>query len=590
MSATEHILDEQLRVLVDAEKEILAQLRELAVAGEHAAEARRLAEILAGIDELFLLVIVGEFNSGKSSFINALFGQKTRVEGPIPVDDRITIMRYGEEPGERTLTPFVVESRAPVEFLRDISIVDTPGTNSVVRQHQEITEDFIPRADLVLFLTSADRPLTESERQFLSYIREWGKKIVFVLNKIDTKEPAEVEEIVAFVDEKCRELLGFKPAIYPVSARLALASKLGGNPRDWTRSRFEPLEDYIFNTLAGGEKLRLKLLSPLDTANTVGDRLAEEYGAKRELLADDTAKIARIEEQLEAARQEMRSNFQKFTLQVDALVVKLRDRGVDFLDRHVRVSHLKLLRSETQFRDEFERVVLGEWQRELERTVDESVDWLVRNNMRLWNDTLEFFNAQVRKAEYDSRILGRVGGQFAYEREEVHARIRREAEARVRSLDHREECRRVIDGALNAIMQSVGLGAGAVGLGYILATAFTTIALDVTGVTAAALLFAASFFILPYKRQRAIEEFRAKAETLRAELRRAFEAESNKEIDRAVDNVRSALEPYTRYVRSERAKVEERAEALADIRKRLGALRRDIEREVGGQETVGRKQ
>ena len=577
MSVTEHILDERLRPLIESEKGLLKNLRDLALAGEHAADARRIDEILAGIDELFLLVIVGEFNSGKSSFINALFGQKTRVEGPVPVDDRITIMHYGTEAEERTITPFVTERRVPIEFLRNIAIVDTPGTNSVVRQHQEITEDFIPRADLVLFITSIDRPLTESERQFLSYIQQWGKKIVIVLNKTDTKDEAEIKEVMEFVDDKCRELLGFRPLIFPISAKLALAAKLGSNPRDWTRSRFEALEDYVFHTLSEGERLRLKLLSPLDSANTVVGKLTDEYAGKLELLSDDTTRIARIEDQLETARKEMQANFQKFTLQIDALVVELRDRGADFLDRHVRLRHLNLLRNELKFREEFERAVLVEWQRELDRTVNESVDWLVRNNLKLWNDALEYFNAQVRKNEYDSQMIGRIGGHFVYEREEVYNRIRREAEARVNSLDHREECRRVIDGALNAIQQSFGLGASAIGLGYVLATAFTTVALDVTGVAAAAVLFSASFFILPYKRRRAIEEFRAKTESLRSELRRAFETESNKEIDRAVDNVRGALDPYTRFVRTERAKVEERASVLADSRERLLVLKRQIE-------------
>ncbi len=577
MNTAEQIVDEDLRSLIDAEKQLLRSLLALAVAGEHQEDARRLNDILAGIDELFLLVIVGEFNSGKSSFINSLFGQKARVEGPVPVDDRITIIRHGDRPEERTLSPFVTESRLPVEFLRDIAIVDTPGTNSVIRQHQEVTEDFIPRADLILFTTSIDRPLTESERQFLSYIQQWGKKIIIVLNKIDTKDEAEIAEVTEFVDSKCRELLGFKPMIFPVSAKLALGAKLGGNPRDWTRSRFEALEDYIFHKLSERERLQLKLLSPLDSANTVAEKLRNEYSGKLELLSDDTAKIVRIEEQLAAADGEMRSNFQKFVLRVDALVVELRDRGVDFLDRNMRVRNLGLLRSEARFRDEFEREVLAEWRNKLDETVNESVDWLVRNNMRLWNDTLEYFNTQVRKTQYDAQIVGRVGGQFVYEREEVHARIRREAEQRVQSLDHREECRRVIHSSMAALQQSFGLGAGALGLGYVLATIFTTVALDVTGIAAATLLFAASFFILPYKRKRAVENFRSKVEELRAEMRRVFENKSAEEIERAVDNVRGTLEPYTRFVRSERAKVEERSATLGEARERLHVLKREIE-------------
>jgi flagellar biosynthesis/type III secretory pathway chaperone len=273
----------------------------------------------------------------------------------------------------------------------------------------------------------------------------------------------------------------------------------------------------------------------------------------------------------------MQANFQKFVLQIDAQVVELRDRGADFLERNMRISNINLLRSETRFREEFERQVLGDWREKLDRTVNESVDWIVRQNMRLWNDTLEYFNSQVRKTDYDSRVIGRVGGQFVYDREEVHARIRHEAENRVRSLDHREECRRIIGSSMTALHQSFGLGAGAVGLGYVLATAFTTVALDVTGIAAATLLFTASFFILPYKRKRAIEELRSKVEKLREEMKTVFENKSLEEIDRAVENVRGALDPYTRFVKSEQTKLSERSSRLTEIIERLKMLKREIE-------------
>ena len=81
LTLAEQIVDERLRQIIDSQKEMITKLHALAEAGEHAEDARRLNETLANIDELFLLVIAGEFNSGKSSFINALFGEKVRVEG-----------------------------------------------------------------------------------------------------------------------------------------------------------------------------------------------------------------------------------------------------------------------------------------------------------------------------------------------------------------------------------------------------------------------------------------------------------------------------------------------------------------------------
>ena len=130
-------------------------------------------------------MIAGEFNSGKSSFINALLGERVLPEGVTPTTDRINLLRHGPEVTEHAVEAFLLERTHPAELLRELSVVDTPGTNAVIRRHEELTRDFVPRADLVLFVTSADRPFSESEREFLERIRDWGKKIVFIVNKID---------------------------------------------------------------------------------------------------------------------------------------------------------------------------------------------------------------------------------------------------------------------------------------------------------------------------------------------------------------------------------------------------------------------
>jgi translation elongation factor EF-Tu-like GTPase len=148
----------------------------------------------------------------------------------------------------------------PADLLRHLNIVDTPGTNAIIREHQAITEEFVPRSDLVLFITSADRPFTESERGFLSQIKAWGKKVVIVINKIDLFETAsELAQVVEFVRENSVRLLAMTPDIFPVSARRALRAKQG-DPAQWPDSNFEPLERYIHDTLDESSRLRLKFL------------------------------------------------------------------------------------------------------------------------------------------------------------------------------------------------------------------------------------------------------------------------------------------------------------------------------------------
>ncbi|HLE14715.1 MAG TPA: dynamin family protein, partial [Anaerolineales bacterium] len=168
-----------------------------------------LAASIRQLDELFLLVIVGEFNAGKSAFINALLGQALLKEGVTPTTTQITILQFGEEVKRQPLDHNQSLLNLPADFLQEISIVDTPGTNTIIREHEALTSQFVPRADLILFVTSADRPFTESERAFLEKLRNWGKKVVIVLNKIDIlQNDDELDQIAKFILENSKYLLG----------------------------------------------------------------------------------------------------------------------------------------------------------------------------------------------------------------------------------------------------------------------------------------------------------------------------------------------------------------------------------------------
>jgi predicted GTPase len=171
------ILSQEQEELLRRTRDVLGQLRDVLGATAVSKEDRAaLIESVRQLDDLFLLVIAGEFNAGKSAFINALLGQSLLPEGVTPTTSQIYLLKYGEQVGKRPLTSGIWEQTAPVDILREIVIVDTPGTNAILREHEALTAEFIPRSDLVLFITSADRPFTESERTFLTQIRTWAKK------------------------------------------------------------------------------------------------------------------------------------------------------------------------------------------------------------------------------------------------------------------------------------------------------------------------------------------------------------------------------------------------------------------------------
>src|SRR5581483_1464003 len=227
-------------------------------------DAAALADSLRQLDELFLLVVVGEFNAGKSTLLNALLGAAVLEEGVTPTTQAIHLLRHGETTTRKLLPDGIEERTAPAPFLAHLTLVDTPGTNALERRHEAITERYVPRADLVLFVTSANRPFTESERAFLERVRAWGKKLVVVVNKVDIlRREDEVAQVLDFVATNAERLLGVRPALFPVAARLALEGSLEGDEAKLAASRFAALRRYLVETLDARERLRLKLGNPL---------------------------------------------------------------------------------------------------------------------------------------------------------------------------------------------------------------------------------------------------------------------------------------------------------------------------------------
>lgn len=166
------LLNQKQEDLLKDERRLMNDLQlALGRLGIEREDQEALQQSIQQLDEFFLIVVVGEFNAGKSAVINALLGQRLLEEGVTPTTTKIHLLRHGEKQQRTVISERQILLTFPVEFLSELSIVDTPGTNAVIREHEIITSRFIPRSDLVLFITSADRPFTESERVFLEHIR-----------------------------------------------------------------------------------------------------------------------------------------------------------------------------------------------------------------------------------------------------------------------------------------------------------------------------------------------------------------------------------------------------------------------------------
>ena len=562
--------------LLREERKVLSRLKGALVRFEAAAEHQAaLDKSIEQLDELFLLVIVGEFNSGKSAFINALVGAPVAQEGVTPTTAQINVLQYGETATRQVRDAALHVITAPAPILRDIHIVDTPGTNAIIREHEAITADFVPRSDLVLFVTSADRPFTETERAFLEQVRGWGKKVVIVINKIDILDAAQVEEVRAFVAESARALLGFNPEIFPVSSRLALKGKQG-DPASWEASRFEALEAYITTSLDAPGRIHLKLLNPLG----VGSALTERHGTivrdRLTLLKDDYATLEEVESQLQVYQDDLGRDFEFRMADIDRILLEMERRGHDYFDDTLRIGRVMDLLNRSRIQQGFEQRVVADAPQQIERKVGELVDWLVAADLRQWQAVTT--HLAERRRQYRDRIVGEDAGQFHYDRTRLIDSAGREAQRVVETYDQRREAQEIADNARNAVAATAAAGAGALGLGTIVTVAASTAAADITGIVLASVVAAIGFFILPTKRQKAKEEMRKKIGDVRQRLSDALKKQFAQEIQRSGNRIRESIAPYSRFIRSEGEKLKSFDQELREIAAAIASLRERIER------------
>ena len=559
-------LDSEQDELLKHTRETLGRLREVLAETEATPSDRKaLTDSVRQLDELFLLVVAGEFNSGKSAFINTLLGESLQEVGVTPTTDQIYWLKFGKaiekSPGERGIWV----KTAPVEMLRKISIVDTPGTNAIMREHEALTAEFVPRSDLVLFITSADRPFTESERSFLAQIQEWGKKIVLVVNKIDILgDPEEVEQVVDFVTSASQKLIGDIAAVFAVSAKLAQSGDVAGG--------FSPLESYIQETLDDDGRFRLKLLNPLGVGYRLVTQQLEDVQVDLDVLRDDNALLDDVKRQMIYYNDDMQRNFKARLGEIDNLLYEMEKRGNDFLDDRIRLARIPDLLRSKQLEKDFEKEVVGDTAEQIEQRVSELVDWLVEQDLRQWTSVSEHLTE--RSAEHAGRVVGESGpreGTLAYDRQRLIESIGKATKRAVETFDKEREAEELAHSARAAVVNT-GLAGIGVGLGVAVVVAAHTAFLDFTGVFAGVAAAALGLLILPARKRKAKQEFVEKLEELRTKLMGSLTTQFDREMRRSTQRIEDTIAPFTRFVRAEEEKLSARWDQLRELEAHITGL------------------
>lgn len=294
-------------------EEITKDLHELTIHIGHEEMSQTISELRNRLHEPFMFVIVGEVKAGKSSFVNALLatGEEITKVAPQPMTDTIQQILYGEERSELMVNEYLKKIILPVDILRDIAIVDTPGTNTIVEHHQEITERFVPASDLIVFVFEAKNPYRQSAWAFFDYIQsDWRKKVIFVLQQKDLMPAEDLAVNIQGVKDYALKKGMAEPQVFAVSAKQEQEG-------EQDESGFLPLRKYIQENITGGQAPALKLANGIATAGNINERITEGLSLRQRQFEADQHFRADIRETLED--QEQKSNNQ-VDLLLDALL------------------------------------------------------------------------------------------------------------------------------------------------------------------------------------------------------------------------------------------------------------------------------
>ncbi len=267
---------------------------------------RTVKDLAARVDDPFMFVIVGEVKAGKSSFINALLETQEEIckVAPSPMTDTIQQITYGEEASMISISEHLKRITYPLDILKEVAIVDTPGTNTIIEYHQQITEEFVPSSDLIVFVFESKNPYRESAWKFFDFIKEeWRKKIIFILQQKDLMEP---DDLIVNIDGVRTHAIkkGIKePIVFAVSAKQELegAKDLSG---------YTNVRNYISEHITGGKAPYLKLLNNAENSLTINAKIYEGLDLRKLQYEKDLEFRSAIKSILDRQDQKTRKQIQ----------------------------------------------------------------------------------------------------------------------------------------------------------------------------------------------------------------------------------------------------------------------------------------
>ena len=533
--SVQRVLGPELKQKYDSLRDVIQRCLSLTEKCSEAGASTILRDRLALLESAALFVIVGEVKSGKSSFINALLGEDVCEVAPDPCTAGIQELVYGEERSKTTLGDQWERVRLPRPVLRDITIVDTPGTNSIIRNHQTITENYIPKSDLVVFVFPAKNPHTATAWDLLSLVRkDWHRKTVFVLQQADLASQRELSVNQESVRQYAHERNVQNPVLFTLSAKRELEGA--------SDSGFAEFREFLRSAVESGEVWRMKVEGSRDTVRKIAGDLLAKLSNEKAALVEDRAfyqdLLARVEGRRGKAQSLRRLVVDSLGLSYDRLASRLED---DFREG-LEVGTI-LRRSIPFLRDKDVKTWIRETQEKFEKTAKEEIEAESSRVSKDLSDEMKVMLDDLAAAIAHRQERQQKGGHpVASDRIDILERLRNQLRD-LRISDIVDE-----KGIQGSDLGKLTLaGGGIAALGAVIAMATHLIAFDITGGILAAVGAGLVAVTLLWRRSAIMNDFSQKMNKSRDEFRARLDQEISQIFERLFLEIRHDLnEPLSR--------------------------------------------
>jgi GTPase SAR1 family protein len=525
--------------------------------------------LLADVREPLLFVVVGEVKAGKSSLLNAIFGHEFARADVLPATDRVYIFRHGQEEKSVEVSPQLMERYLPIAFLHDFNVVDTPGTNTMVAAHQTITENFVPRADLVLFVFSVANPWTQSAWDFLDLVqKKWLKNVVFVLQQADLREPAEIDIIQRHLQDTAMQKLGFIPPIFAVSARKALIARTNAVDGEglWKESGLGPLEEQIGLIVAESSARMLKLRSANQTARVVLEEMTGEVRESFDVVLRDEARLTRVDLFLYARKEQTLRQVAGLLRGVEQVCRESAAEGVPILERKLSFWQMwRIIWGRGQWQSAFQMEIEAKLRRSIEGEAEHAIHLLEADLRGLWpqlRDMIDTHLADELRAQVPNTMP-----DFARQRRELIQSIQLALVERVSGKNVEEHLAKLFRETSTRLRVPIGVAAAG-GLVTAIAAMSSAAVADVTGVLATSAAVTGTVMAIT-QRKKILNAYQEHMASNCSSLVKSIEQQLTHAIELFYREVSAAFQPLAAFCVVQRQSFEPLLRRAEEIQERL---------------------